>query len=424
MIEIDHGGGTVTQYLHLSKMSVQVRKGVKKGDTIGAVGSTGNSTGPHLHFGLKRNGTLVDPEPWLDGSDTQDGGAAVPGDDATQATLAQIAGVAKASAFATFIAVPGIMDMAESMALRGERSLLNDQPLMPFVQQLCAASLRNFQSLPDGGFFAFFPDYFGGLNHRTPYWEIEDIEILNGEIDLSDDSLATHVYVVGDIANFDGVNLFDKIQSGGVATVFTAFQADFLSGNPTSATSDQTEIEADPYHHGPLAGKPMSDNQDNNKYKDDSSAQININNEQAINFLKKYGARPYFEEAPMIRSPYFEAFLAYQKFMLMWSRQFVTTFEFTYMPELYPGGIVSFPRHGIQCYIDSVSHVADFGSGFHTTAQLSAPAAITRNQNGQTVRTGNLSAHEGMIRAGSMAMNKAPTVGNGPSPAPPSVKGE
>jgi hypothetical protein len=49
----------------------------------------------------------------------------------------------------------------------------------------------------------------------------------------------------------------------------------------------------------------------------------------------------------MVRSPYYEAFLAYQRFCLMWSRQFLTTFEFTFMPELFPGGIVAFPDHGI-----------------------------------------------------------------------------
>lgn len=318
----------------------------------------------------------------------------------TEATLAQIAGTAKATSFATFISLPGIMDTAESLALRGEKSLLNDQPLMPFVQQLCQASLRNFQSLPDGGFFAFYPDYFGGLNHRTPYWDIEDIEILDANMQLSDDPLATHVYVVGDIANFDGVNIIDKIQTGGVVSVFQAFQSNFLSDNFKPA--DKQTIKDDPYFHGSSAGKSPDDadveeEKEAGTPSDDAKAAL----DQTLSFLRKYGARPYFEEAPMVRSPYFEAFLAYQKFMLMWSRQFVTEFSFTYMPELFPGGIVAFPSQGVQCYIDSVEHIADMEQGFTTKAKLSAPAAINR---GDGQRTGRLKAHEGMIRAGSLQL--------------------
>jgi hypothetical protein len=46
------------------------------------------------------------------------------------------------------------------------------------------------------------------------------------------------------------------------------------------------------------------------------------------------------------------------------------------MPELYPGGIVAMEDHGVQCYIDSVTHSFDYESGFTTQANLSSPAAI------------------------------------------------
>jgi murein DD-endopeptidase MepM/ murein hydrolase activator NlpD len=64
VIGIDHGQGVVSIFMHLSRINVQEGDFVKAGQKIGTVGSTGASTGPHLHWGLYVNGQSVDPLPW------------------------------------------------------------------------------------------------------------------------------------------------------------------------------------------------------------------------------------------------------------------------------------------------------------------------------------------------------------------------
>ena len=62
---IEHGDDIYTVYLHCSKLLVSTGQTVSRGQQIGLVGSTGNSTGPHLHFGVRKNGSYVSPWDYL-----------------------------------------------------------------------------------------------------------------------------------------------------------------------------------------------------------------------------------------------------------------------------------------------------------------------------------------------------------------------
>jgi hypothetical protein len=187
--------------------------------------------------------------------------------------------------------------------------------------------------LPDGRFLAFYPDYFSA--DRNPYWQIHNIEIIDFGIQLNDDSLATHVYVVGD--TLDPTNPQDwlnVITSRGVATLKQAETFHFI--NPAGGDINPANAEA---------------------------------------FLSHYGARPHQPESgdSIIRSTFYEYFLAWQRFMLLWSQQFATSVQFTFQPEVMAGGIIKFPDHGVQMFVESVTHEWDYASGFTTSTTLTAP---------------------------------------------------
>lgn len=68
LVRIDHGGGVETRYAHMSRVDVSSGDTVEAGQQVGAVGSEGNSTGPHLHFEVWADGTAVDPMPYVAGT--------------------------------------------------------------------------------------------------------------------------------------------------------------------------------------------------------------------------------------------------------------------------------------------------------------------------------------------------------------------
>jgi murein DD-endopeptidase MepM/ murein hydrolase activator NlpD len=65
MVEIDHGNGISTRYGHMSEIIVKVGQSIRIGQTVGKIGSTGRSTGPHLHYETRIEGDAVDPQKFL-----------------------------------------------------------------------------------------------------------------------------------------------------------------------------------------------------------------------------------------------------------------------------------------------------------------------------------------------------------------------
>jgi len=65
MVELDHGEGYITRYAHNKKNLVNAGDAVKKGEVIGLMGSSGRSTGPHVHFEVYKNGRSVDPASYI-----------------------------------------------------------------------------------------------------------------------------------------------------------------------------------------------------------------------------------------------------------------------------------------------------------------------------------------------------------------------
>ena len=76
-VVVSHSDGTSTLYAHMSSRSVSVGQSVSQGQELGKVGSTGSSTGNHLHFEIRVNGSRVDPVNYFSGLYVRSGGKTV-----------------------------------------------------------------------------------------------------------------------------------------------------------------------------------------------------------------------------------------------------------------------------------------------------------------------------------------------------------
>ena len=229
----------------------------------------------------------------------------------------------------------------------GHKDFIDSQPLIQMIQAVCGASMRNFQSAPNGDFIAYYPDYFG-LEGKQAVMRLEDIELKDVHINFSDDQLTTHVYIAGDHTMMgQDQSVMGWLQTAGVASVEDEWLFARLSKVGLGDLGSN------------LSGAAL---------------------------MARYGVRPYQASVPMAGKPELELLLAAQIFMEKWAAQYETRVAFTFMPELLPGMRVVVGDHNLQVYVREVHHTMSFEHGFSTEAIITAPSN-PEGQNAMTVAT-------------------------------------
>jgi cell wall-associated NlpC family hydrolase len=217
-----------------------------------------------------------------------------------------------------------------------EAAFMNDEPLMHTIVSFCKASLRNFQSAPNGDFVAYYPDYWG-LDGKRAVVDLEDIEMKNVQIDFNDDALATHVYVAGSASPVgQSLGVFGWLTTKGIATV----ENEWLFRIMTMASPNVPGSEV-------TSGKEL---------------------------MKRFGVRPCSQEMSNLAAGPMEFLVAVSLFMEKWAQQYSTTIDITFMPELFPGMRINLVGHNLQVYVTEVVHSGDWENGFTTQATIMAPA--------------------------------------------------
>jgi len=233
----------------------------------------------------------------------------------------------------SYIFEPDAYAAASALYFSGEKAYIDSQPLIQIVKSLCMASLRNFQSGPDGSFCAYYPDPFG-VDGKPAIFNLEDIELTDASIILSDNDLTTHVYIEGDYTMIGQADqAVGWITTSGVATVENPFLFQRLKA---FAVGDVD------------------------------------NNLTAQQLMQRFGVRPYKDSYPVAGNPALEFLLAVQIFTGKWAGQYSTTIGVTFLPELLPGSRINLVGHNLSVYVSEVVHEFDWERGFRTSATVSA----------------------------------------------------
>ncbi len=226
--------------------------------------------------------------------------------------------------------------------LTGIRALMNDVPIYGAFDDLMSAGLRHWCTAPNGDIIGWFPDYFGHYGTAAKM-VIQDIEVEEPfTVSHSDDRLKTHMFVTSASTGFEGY--------GDASTVYQQ------TGTAGIASVEFPELMA---------------------------ALFNVNKSTFANggqdFLNRYGARPDNHAMDNITGHKQEFYFACFRFMQNWSDQWSCNVSLTYMPEVYPGMLLVFPRWGVQGYVQGVRHSGSPGAdggGFRTEVSITAWSSV------------------------------------------------
>lgn len=236
--------------------------------------------------------------------------------------------------------------------LTGVRALMNDVPIYGAFDDLMSAGLRHWCTAPNGDIIGWFPDYFGHYGTAAKMI-IQDIEIEEPfVVSHSDDRLKTHMFVTSSSTGFEGYGdastVYQQTATAGIASVeFPELMAALFNVNKTT-------------------------------FADGGRA-----------FLNRYGARPDNHPMDSITGHKQEFYFACFRFMQNWSDQWSCQVKLTYMPEIYPGMLLVFPRWGLQGYVQGVRHTGSpgqSGGGFRTEVSVSAWSTVGRSAAASAVK--------------------------------------
>jgi cell wall-associated NlpC family hydrolase len=221
----------------------------------------------------------------------------------------------------------------------GTKAFIEGQPLIQMVMAIASAGLRCWGSAPNGDFMAWYPDYWG-LDGKPAVMLLADIELKDVHIDFSDEPLTTHVYINGDLSMQGGTGASQDatlswLASAGVATV------------------------EQPWLYARLIAAAPGD----------------IESASGQEIMQRFGVRPLQQTFAMAGTTQMEFLLACQVFMEQWAKQYQTTVQMTFMPELFPGMRVELPDRNLQVYVNAVNHTFDYETGFLTSVTISAPSS-------------------------------------------------
>lgn len=273
-----------------------------------------------------------------------------------------------------------IGDVSSAYTLTGNRALANDVPVSTTVFNLCKASMRSYIAGPYGNFIAYYPDYWGVYGNREPAVVIDDIELLDINVTMSDSEFYSHVYIPG--VTIDGGSLGSGASSlmltTGVVSIESDIDADYETLNDEGAFSDEPS---------PIIKKLI------NLGDDDEYAWMYSPRE----LYRRYGARPSVsqqsitagaqaiqdatassadETGSMTQNQAMVYLLALYEFMYHWANQCQVSISTTFMPIVFPGERVKVPlkdgRH-VTVYVKGVSHQMSYDSGFTTKITACCP---------------------------------------------------